>query len=217
MEDHEDRSAPANGTQEKQGATAAAAPGQLDARGASRRRFTRAGAGAAGVILTLYSQPGMASSANRAETCTTPSGFMSIKGSSHDPNNTCSNNRSAAYWKANPGAWKARAGVVPETLFGDVLRAQGAYEGLKTVTLLQVLERPDAVAAIDTSFVASQAVTALLNARSARLAGTPSVLPEETVVTIWDEFALKNSYRPSRSARPWTGAEIAAYVQTTVR
>lgn len=32
----------------------------LSAKGASRRRFTRVGAGAAGVMLTLHSQPGMA-------------------------------------------------------------------------------------------------------------------------------------------------------------
>ena len=37
-----------------------AASVSLSAKGASRRRFTRAGAGAAGVLLTLHSQPGMA-------------------------------------------------------------------------------------------------------------------------------------------------------------
>lgn len=41
------------------------ANGQLDARGRARRRFTRAGLGATGVLMTLASQPGMA-----ADVCT---------------------------------------------------------------------------------------------------------------------------------------------------
>lgn len=58
-------------------ATPPAAPATdagLGARGASRRRFARAGAGASGVLLTLVSQPGLA-----CEVCRAPSGFQSMK------------------------------------------------------------------------------------------------------------------------------------------
>ena len=50
----------------------AMADAALGARGASRRRFARAGAGATGVLLTLASHPGMACSVNVG-----PSGYQS--------------------------------------------------------------------------------------------------------------------------------------------
>ncbi|QNA98050.1 hypothetical protein [Massilia sp. Se16.2.3] len=187
----------------------------LDPKGAARRRFTRAGLGAGGVILTLHSQPGMA--AGSLATCASPSGFMSIKTASHNPANSCSNNRSHGYWKTHSSAWKSRTGTSPTTRFADVLAARGSYSGLKNFTLLEILEQPNPVKAIDRNNVAMQIVTALLNARSSAMSGIPSVLAEDKVVAIWDEFSLKGSYRPTGSATPWTGAQLAAYLETTFR
>jgi hypothetical protein len=67
---------------------------ELSAQGASRRRFTRAGAAASGVLLTLHSQPGMA-----ATVCAGPSGFQSglISARPNDPG-ACAG-RSPGYWK----------------------------------------------------------------------------------------------------------------------
>jgi len=67
---------------------------QLSAKGAARRRFTRAGAAASGVLLTLHSQPGMA-----AVVCAGPSGFQSglISARPNDP---------GACAGKSPGAWK---------------------------------------------------------------------------------------------------------------
>ncbi|MEW6021288.1 MAG: hypothetical protein AB1807_04010 [Pseudomonadota bacterium] len=217
MEDQEGRSAPANEAQPAPEAQAAHDVPQLDARGASRRRFTRAGAGAAGVVLTLHSQPGMATFGHYGGVCASPSGFMSIKSASHNPNNSCSNNHSYTYWRDNHRSWKSRCGTRPETRFVEVLAPRGAYAGLKNMTLLQILQQTKEVRAIDRSFVALQIVTALLNARASRNSGIASVLPEDKVVAIWDEFTIKGSYRPSGSARPWTGLEISAYLQTTFR
>lgn len=191
---------------------------QLDARGAARRRFTRAGVGAAGVILTLHSQPGMA--AEQVLTCATPSGFMSIKTASHNPQNSCSNNRSHGHWKNNGSAWISSAGTNPDAKFGDVLAARGDYAGLANYTLMQVLVRPkeaNEIKEIDRNNVAMQIVTALLNARSSARSGIPSVLPEDKVVAMWDEFTLTGGYKPTGSATPWTGAEIAGYLETTFR
>ena len=214
MEDHENRSIPATETQAAQEANEAP---QLDAHGASRRRFTRAGAGAAGVILTLHSQPGMATYGNYGGICASPSGFMSIKTASHNPKNSCSYNHSYTYWRDNHKSWRSRCGTRPETRFNEVLAARNAYHGLKHFTLLQILQQSKEVRAIDRSFVALQCVTALLNARASRAAGIPSVLPEDKVVDIWDEFTIKGSYKPSGSARAWSGLEISAYLQTTFR
>ncbi|WP_431475799.1 hypothetical protein [Massilia eburnea] len=67
---------------------------QLSAKGAARRRFTRAGAAASGVLLTLHSQPGMA-----AVVCAGPSGFQSglVSARPNDP---------GACAGKSPGAWK---------------------------------------------------------------------------------------------------------------
>jgi len=216
MEDQEGRSAPANEAQETQAQAVPDAP-QLDAHGASRRRFTRAGAGAAGVILTLHSQPGMATYGHYGGVCASPSGFMSIKTASHNPQNSCSNNRSFVFWRDNWKSWKSRCGVHPETRFADVLSPRNSYAGLKHFTLLQILQQTKEVRAIDRSYVALQIVTALLNARASEKSGIPSVLPEDKVVDIWDEFTIKGSYTPKGSAKPWTGLQLSAYLQTTFR
>lgn len=216
MEHQEDRSAPANEAHEAQAAQAYDVP-QLDARGASRRRFTRAGAGAAGVILTLHSQPGMATYGNYGGICASPSGFMSIKTASHNPRNSCSANHSYTYWRDNYKSWKSRCGTHSTARFCDVLTPRGAYVRVKNYTLLQILQQHKDVRAVDGSFVLLQCVTALLNARASERAGIPSVLPEDKVVAIWDEYSLRGSYRPSGSARPWSGLEISAYLQTTFR
>jgi len=214
MEDQADPSAPAPITADMPEVQAVP---QLDARGASRRRFTRAATGATGVILTLHSQPGMATYGNYGGICASPSGFMSIKNASHNPKNSCSYNRSYTFWRDNSKSWKSRCGTRPETRFVEVFDPRGAYAGLKNCTLLQIVQQGKEVRAIDRSFVALQCVTALLNARASQRAGIPSVLPEDQVVRIWDEFSLKGSYKPSGSARPWSGLEIAAYLQTTFR
>lgn len=67
---------------------------QLSAHGTARRRFTRAGAAASGVLLTLHSQPGMA-----LDICSTPSGYQSglVSARPNDPG-TCAG-RSPGYWK----------------------------------------------------------------------------------------------------------------------
>jgi len=187
----------------------------LDPKGAARRRFTRAGLGATGVILTLHSQPGMATGS--LATCASPSGFMSIKTASHDPANACSTNRSHGYYKNHASVWKSRCGTSPDTRFGEVLEARGAYAGLKDFTLLQILQAPKEVKAIDRNNVAMQVVTALLNARASRMAGTPSVLPEDKVVAMWDEYSAKGSFRPTGTAKPWTGGQMAGYLETTFR
>lgn len=214
MEDQEGRSVPAN---EAQAAPEAQAVPQLDARGAARRRFTRAGAGAAGVILTLHSQPGMATNGSFGGVCASPSGFMSIKTASHNPQNSCSANRSHGYWKTHSNVWRSSCGLNPDTPFTSVLAARGAYAGLKNCTLMEILAPSKTVKTIDRNNVAMQVVTALLNARMSARRGIPSVLPEDKVVAIWDEFTIKGSYTPSGSAKPWTGAQLAGYLETTFR
>lgn len=187
----------------------------LDAKGAARRRFTRIGAGATGVILTLHSQPGMAGT---KAMCVSPSGFMSMTvNASGSPQDACANNRSHGYWKNHPEAWKTHAGIDYNAKFGKVFAATGRHAGLADVTLMEVLDPSDTVKAIDHNNVAMQTVAALLNARAARYAGVPSILPEERVMEIWNEFAAHGYYTPGSGASIWSGGQIAQYLESTFR
>lgn len=194
---------------------AAAGRPSLDPKGAARRRFTRIGAGATGVILTLHSQPGMAAMNNAM--CVAPSGFMSMTAASRSPQDSCSYNRSHGYWKNHPEEWKSRAGIDYGAKFGKIFRASGRYAELADVTLMEVMDPTPAIKAIDQNNVAMQSVAALLNARAAAYAGVPSVLPEESVMEIWNEFAAKGYYTPSSGASIWSGAQTAEYLESTFR
>jgi hypothetical protein len=188
----------------------------LDPKGIARRRFARASAGATGVILTLHSQPGMATFSKTM--CKSPSGYMSMApGASAQPQVSCSYNRSHSYWKSHPNAWKSMAGMDSSAKFGSFFRCGGNYVGLANLTMMQVIDPSRAVKTIDRNNVAMQCVAALLNARSARLAGIRTVLPEEEVIEIWNQFAMRGYYTLSKGTAPWSGGVISAYLESTFR
>jgi hypothetical protein len=188
----------------------------LDPKGIARRRFARASAGATGVILTLHSQPGMATFSKTR--CQSPSGYMSMKpGASAQPQTSCSYNRSHGYWKSHPNAWKTMAGMDSSAKFSSFFPCTGSYAGLANVTMMQVIDPSRAIKAIDRNNVAAQCVAALINARAARLGGIRTVLPEDEVTGIWNQFVTKGYYTPSKGAAPWSGAVIAAYLGSTFR
>jgi hypothetical protein len=200
---------------------AAAQEPQISAQGAARRRFTKAGIGVSGVILTLVSQPGMATGTTPVY-CASASGFQSLTApgapkNSHSPANSCTANRSHGYWKNHVSEWKSRCGTDSTALFGYVFSCTGARRELGKYTLLEVLTQPAAEKPYDPNNVAMQIVTALLNARAAKRSGLTSVLPEERVFEIWNEYVNTNGYVPTAGARPWTGAEIANYLVSTFR
>lgn len=188
----------------------------LDPKGIARRRFARASAGATGVILTLHSQPGMATFSKTL--CNSPSGYMSMKpGASAKPQVSCSYNRSHGYWKTHPNAWKTLAGMDSSAKFSSFFRCSGSYAGLAKVTMMQVIDPSSTIKAIDRNNVAMQCVAALLNARAARLSGIRTVLPEDEVIEIWNQFVTKGYYVPTKGAAPWSGAVIASYLESTFR
>jgi hypothetical protein len=196
--------------------TQAVPPPPLDAKGAARRRFARAGAGATGVILTLHSQPGMATFSKSM--CNSPSGYMSVKpGASAKPAFSCSYNRSHGYWKNHPNQWQTLACMDSSTKFSKFFVCTGNYTGLADVTMMQVINPSKAIKAIDRNNVAMQCVAALLNARAARYAGIATVLPEDEVIEIWTKFATQGYYSPGDGMAPWGGAVIANYLESTFR
>lgn len=194
----------------------AAPQAPLDPKGIARRRFARASAGATGVILTLHSQPGMATFSKTM--CNSPSGYMSMKpGASAKPQVSCSYNRSHGYWKTHPNAWRTLAGMDSSAKFGSFFRCTGNYVDLGNVTMMQVIDPSRAIKAIDRNNVAMQCVAALLNARAAQQSGIRTVLPEDEVIEIWNQFVTSGYYVPTKGAAPWSGAVIAAYLESTFR
>jgi hypothetical protein len=196
--------------------TQAAPQAPLDPKGIARRRFARASAGATGVLLTLHSQPGMATFSKTR--CRSPSGYMSMKpGASAQPQTSCSYNRPHSYWKSHPNAWKSMAGMDSSAKFSSFFPCAGSYVGLADVTMMQVIDPSGAIKAIDRNNVAMHCATALINARAARFAGIRTVLPEDEVRAIWNQFVTQGYYTPSKGAAPWSGAVIASYVGSTFR
>lgn len=95
------------------------AHGLMDERERARRRFMRTGLGAAGVLMTLASQPGMAT-----DMCATPSGTLSGGLQSHHGNAYACAGQSPGYWKNHRG-WPA--GCQPATPFPQVFAVDPAH------------------------------------------------------------------------------------------
>lgn len=191
---------------------------QLSAHGAARRRFTRAGAAASGVLLTLHSQPGMAGAA----ACTTPSGFHSLTYGSHNPRvTTCSglspgiwtqslterggkgNTPGHVKWPVDPDSTKFNHWFVcgPDT-------AQTL--GLDSTSLRVVLENNQSW--FDPNNLGRHMVAAYLNFLSNR----SPVPTANTLVLIWNALRDHGEYIPNAGATPWDVEQVKAYLRSTM-
>jgi hypothetical protein len=177
---------------------ASAHPEQLSQRGIARRRFTRAGAAASGVLLTLHSQPGMA-----AEVCTTASGSLSGGLQSfRGPRPTCAG-RSPGYWK-NTDSWP---GVLKTTPYSRVFACNARnFKTYGSVTLAEILVPKK----WDTFGVGRHLVACWLNVK----AELSTFQTEEDLTRIWNEYARNGYYTPTAGVR-WDGDRIAQYLQST--
>jgi hypothetical protein len=183
-----------------------ASPAPLGARGAARRRFTRAGLGASGVILTLTSQPGMATGMK----CSSASGFQSGV--------AVANSHAAHYcdglkprkWKEWPGGW-LRTGIGHHAKYGELFHCGGRADKLGEMTCFEVLDPPWSKRGLDGDEVAMHCMAALLNARSGRV----TLLPETKVYEIWNQYARTGFFSP-RPKVYWSGREITQYLSSTM-
>lgn len=185
---------------------------QLSAHGSARRRFTRAGAAATGVLLTVHSQPGMA-----ATVCTTPSGFHSINFGSHNP-------RAAACSGLSPGGWKSAAKpghkgnkatwpVEPTRLFREWFKPgldQYGTLGSDQATLKFVVENIDNQ--FDPQNLGAHLVAALLN----HLSGRSPVPTTATLVDIWIAMRDTHQYVPNGGAPAWDVVQVKKYLTSTM-
>jgi hypothetical protein len=182
-------------------------PQGISPRGAARRRFGKAGLGASGVILTLASQPGMAT---EKLMCTTVSAYGSFTPSSHQLARVACNGLTPAEWTKWLRQW--RGAYSPRAKCGHVFRCVGKAGALAPRTLLEVLDLPAEYKELDRDNVAMYLVAALLNATTNRV----PQLPKSTVLEIWEEYARTEHYSPRKNIY-WDGQQIVEYLKSTMR
>jgi hypothetical protein len=182
-----------------------AIPAGMSAKGAARRRFAKAGAGAsAGAILTLASQPAMATLV-----CTSPSGFLSGNLSKHNGSLAC-DGCSPGYWKTHHSAWRG-AGTNGSSKFYLTFPTTSRCQALNTYTCFDIVDPTKVKNGDDPNNVAMHIMATLLNVRSGKI----GFLTENQVKGIWNSFAATGTYKPTAGVT-WNGAQIVNYLTSTM-
>lgn len=179
----------------------------LSTKGAARRRFSRAAAGASGVLATLASQPGMA-----ATVCTTPSGFLSSGMTmSHQPvPPPLCGGLSPGYWWSHQDQWPK--GITTTQKFKSIFHCGAGSSALGNLTMGEACNpHPD----IDQSNCGRHILAAYINA----LSGKTTVLTTIMVLKIWNEYQNTGGqgsgyYTPSAGVK-WYAADIVNYIKST--
>ncbi|MBB3223818.1 hypothetical protein [Pseudoduganella umbonata] len=177
------------------------APGtaELSSEGAARRRFTRAGVAASGVLLTLHSQPGMA-----VEVCTTPSGSLSGGLQSfRGPPPTCAG-RSPGYWKTH--SWPR--GCDKNQPYTRLFSCNSLNAKTYGATSQSAILEPKTW---DRNGIGRHLIACYLNVQ----AGLSSFQTVPMLQRIWLEYQTKGYYTPTAGVR-WDGRKIVEYLQGTM-
>jgi hypothetical protein len=190
IQDQPDESAKAESTPEQ-----SVAPMKLTDE--SRRRFTKAGLAASGVILTVVSQPGMASTV-----CASPSGSLSGGLQSHQTKAVTCSGLTPGYWKNHLGNWPN--GCSKQVLFRSVFNVTSSSSIYYPPTLLEVLTPQDFK---DQQNFGMHLVAAYLNA----MAGLTSFLPVATLQNIFSEWETTGYYTPTAGVK-WDLTQIVNYL-----
>ncbi len=164
----------------------------LSGRGASRRRFARAGAGATGVLLTLASHPGMACTVT-----TGPSGFQSYldakkNGQTLSSKPLSSSGKSPDQWK-NGAGWPCRL----DATFSKYYTCDSSNTKLKGCTIASLLKGTSGLES-EKAEIAKYLVAAAMNVAS----GRTTFLTQANLNGIWAGYQARRSY----TARPGTDA-----------
>jgi hypothetical protein len=169
----------------------------LSAAGSARRRFAkRAGLGSTGVVLTLVSQPGMATLV-----CKSPSRNMSKLASAHpgEAAVACSGVGPLTWYKS--GAWPCSQNAC----FGNIFpcgNTSDASTPLKTVL--------GNTATDDTSKFGAALVATYMNVMSGKI----GFLTQEDVISMFTEIQSSYQYKPTATTA-WSISELTAYLQST--
>lgn len=179
----------------------------LGARGASRRRFARASAGATGVLLTLASHPGMACSVYQG-----PSGWHSAN-VAKTKGLTVSHTVKAPSSGLPPDQWCNRNSWPCQTSvkFGSVFSCNSANRNMKYATLMEHCSNKFSSSG-DKAKIARLLSAAYLNV----LSGRSPFLTQQVLNNIWTEYQSKQTYTPMAGVTPWNAVTIVAYLSGTM-
>lgn len=180
----------------------------LGARGASRRRFARAGAGVTGVLLTLASHPGMACSVNQG-----PSGWQSVN-TAKAKGLTVSHKENLPSRGVPPSSWSTRSDwpCLTTQLFGKVFTCKKASSATcAKATLMAHCSGKSGVTG-DMGKIAALLTAAYLNVSS----GRSPFLSVPILQNIWNEYELTGRYTPMAGVTPWNAVTIATYLSGTM-
>lgn len=177
-----------------------AQPAALTARGASRRRFAKAASGGAGVILTLTSQPGMATAV-----CAAPSQSLSLTHSAKPGQVVACAGVSPGYWKNHDG-WPAGVDKT-NAMFTSFYSCTYARE-YSSKTVYDVLTPPNAY---DNQNLGCHMAATYLNV----LAGYISFLTVQDLRNIWNEITRTGVYKPSAGV-VWQAYDLVVYLKKTM-
>jgi hypothetical protein len=179
-------------------------PAGISAKGAARRRFAKASMGASsGVLLTLASQPAMATLV-----CTSPSAACSGNLSRHNTTPACVG-VSPGFWKNHHEAWVG-ALTNGESKFHQTFPTTWRCSGLNGYTCFDIVDA-DKCGNDDSNGVARHIMATLLNVRSGKI----GFLTEIQVMAIWNSYACSGVYQPT-STVTWNGSQIVAYLSSTM-
>ena len=176
----------------------------LSGKGASRRRFAKAAGAGAGVIMTLASQPGMATTV-----CASPSQSLSLTHSFKSGAMPACGGRLPSYWKGNtawPGGIVRGTSTSPGTLCSQVF-ACGTVPQYGSTSLLKMCDP----CSFDTYEIGAHLVAAFLNVR----AGLVGFMTEQDVKDIWYEIATTGVYKPSAGI-VWSPYDTVVYLKKTM-
>lgn len=168
----------------------------LSAAGSARRRFAkRAGIGSTGVVLTLVSQPGMATLV-----CASPSRNMSTMASARPGQTVACSGIGPLAWSKN-GGWPCSTSAC----FGQIFPCgNNSYGSTPLMTILCN------TATDDTSKFGAALVATYMNVKSGKI----SFLSQEDVVSMFTEIQGSYQYKPTATTT-WSMSQLTAYLQST--
>nr|WP_314542783.1 hypothetical protein [uncultured Massilia sp.] len=175
----------------------------LSRKGAARRRFAKASAGATGVLLTLHSQPGMA--------CTfcgiSPSLAVSAYGA-HNGNFAALSHRPKASRCAGiaPDEWLRRENwpLNKAANFGSVFACGNRTASFAGVTVKDMIKG----ASCDTDQMGKYMLAAYMNIADGKI----DFVSIEALYSVWNEWSTKGYYEPMAGQR-WDTWEIMVYLR----
>ncbi|UVW28907.1 hypothetical protein [Massilia sp. H6] len=189
---------------EDQPASASETP-MISARGAARRRLTKAGVGAASVLWTLDSRATM-----KPMVCVSASGALSGGLSSNYTTKAprC-DGKSPGYWKNHSGNKKSFSSWPrpPETAFNDVFACYGTNRNTYgSKSLIEIVEG----CSFDKFNFGMHLVATYLNVLSGRI----GFLSVQSLQKMWNEIQSVGYYKPAEGVF-WSAEQTKRYLEAT--